>query len=99
MLQTLIEHELYAKFSKCEFWLSQVILLGHVVIGDGISVDPAKIEAVINWPKPMTVTKVRIFLGLTSYYRRFMEGFSHLAGTLTQLTRKNTKFEWYEECE
>ncbi|XP_048141432.1 uncharacterized protein LOC125316639 [Rhodamnia argentea] len=98
-LRTLKEHKLYAKFSKCEFWLDRVIFLGHMVIGEGISVDPAKIEAVVNWPRPTTVTEIRSFLGLAGYYRRFVEGFSRIAGPLTQLTRKGVKFECIEECE
>ena len=75
VLQTLRQHQLCAKFSKCEFWLSRVGFLGHVVSPDGISVDPHKVEAVAKWEEPTTVTKVRIFLGLTGYYRRFIEGF------------------------
>ena len=69
VLQTLREHQLYAKFSKYEFWLDQVSFLGHVVSGDGIQVDPKKIEAITEWPRPITVTEVRSFLGLASYYR------------------------------
>ena len=59
VLQTLREHQLYAKFLKCEFWLDQVAFLGHVVSKDDIQVDPQKIEAVIDWPRPTTVTEVR----------------------------------------
>lgn len=70
-----------------------------MVTGEGISVDPTKVEAVINWPRPTTITEIRSFLGLARYYRRFVEGFLRLAGPLTQLTKKNTKFEWTEECE
>ena len=70
VLQTLREHQLYAKFSKCEFWMDQVAFLGHVVSRDGIQVDPKKIEAIIEWPRPITVIEVRSFLGLASYYRR-----------------------------
>ena len=68
VLQTLRERKLFAKFKKCEFWLNQVVFLGHVVNKDGISVDPTKVEAVVNWPRPTNVTEVRSFLGLASYY-------------------------------
>lgn len=76
-----------------------MVFLGHVVSGKGITVDPAKIEAIVNWPRSTTVTKIRSFLGLVGYYRRFVEGFSRITSPLTQLTRKDTKFEWIEECE
>ena len=99
VLQTLRQHQLYAKFSKCEFWLSRVGFLGHVVSTDGIYVDPQKVEAVANWEQPTTVTKVRSFLGLAGYYRRFIEGFSKIAGPLHCLTRKGVKFEWTDKCE
>ena len=88
ILQTLREHQLYAKFSKCEFWLDQVVFLGHVVSKDGIQVDPRKIEAVIDWPRPTTITEVRSFLGLAGYYRRFVKDFSKIAAPLTRLTQK-----------
>nr|BAL46523.1 hypothetical protein [Gentiana scabra x Gentiana triflora] len=99
VLQTLKEKKLYAKFSKCEFWLKQVSFLGHVISGDGIQVDPAKIEAVSKWPRPTTVTEIRSFLGLAGYYRKFVQDFSKIATPLTRLTQKNIKFEWSKECE
>ncbi|KAL0544214.1 hypothetical protein IC582_019327 [Cucumis melo] len=71
VLQTLRDKQLYAKFSKCEFWLEQVVFLGHVVSAKGVSVDPQKVEAVVNWERPNSVTEVRSFLGLAGYYRRF----------------------------
>ena len=98
-LQILKEHQLYAKFSKCEFWLSKVHFLGHVVSAEGISVDPAKIEAVIDWKALRSVTEVRSFLGLAGYYRRFVEGFSKIATPLTALTRKGKKYKWTHKCE
>ena len=99
VLQRLREHQLYAKFSKCEFWLPQVAFLGHIVGKDGILVDPSKIEAVKNWPRPASVSEVRSFLGLASYYRRFVEGFSKIAVPLTELTRKSMRFSWSDRCE
>ena len=99
VLQVLREKQLYAKFKKCEFWLDRMVFLGHVVSSKGISVDPSKIEAVVNWSRPTNVGEIRSFLGLAGYYRRFVEGFSKIASPLTQLTRKNVKFQWSEECE
>ncbi|KAA0046287.1 ty3-gypsy retrotransposon protein [Cucumis melo var. makuwa] len=99
VLQTLRDNKLYAKFSKCEFWLKQVSFLGHVVSKAGVSVDPAKIEAVTGWTRPSTVSEVRSFLGLAGYYRRFVENFSRIATPRTQLTRKGAPFVWSKACE
>ncbi|GJR28724.1 putative nucleotidyltransferase, ribonuclease H [Tanacetum coccineum] len=97
VLEILRQKKLYAKFSKCEFWLQQVAFLGHIVSADGIIMDPSKVEAITKWPRPTTVTEVRSFLGLAGYYRRFVEGFSRLALPLTQLMRKGEKFVWTDE--
>ena len=94
VVQILRERKLYAKLKKFEFWLNQVVFLGHVIPKDGITVGPNKIEAVVNWDRPTNVSEVRSFLGLVGYYRRFVEGFSRIAAPLTQLTRKNVKFVW-----
>src|SRR5215216_1006734 len=75
VLEKLREHQLYAKFSKCEFWLKEVGFLGHVVSAGGVSVDPAKIKDVEEWEAQTTQTQVRAFLGLAGYYRKFVEGF------------------------
>ncbi|KAL0345738.1 UNVERIFIED_CONTAM: Retrovirus-related Pol polyprotein from transposon.6 [Sesamum radiatum] len=76
VLQILKEKELYAKLSKCEFWINQVVFLGHVISGDGVMPDPAKVKAIMEWRVPKNATEVRSFLGLAGYYRRFVEGFS-----------------------
>ncbi|KAH0679031.1 hypothetical protein KY284_020116 [Solanum tuberosum] len=99
VLETLKDKELYAKFSKCEFWLESVAFLSHIVSGDGIKVDTRKIEAVQNWPRPTSPTDIRSFLVLAGYYRRFVEGFSSIAPPLTKLTQKTVKFQWFESCE
>ena len=99
VLHTLREKKLYAKLSKCDFWLKEVSFLGHIVSTEGIKVDPAKIEAVVNWKPPRSVTKVRIFLGLAGYYRRFVKGFSVIPSPLTKLLRKGVKFEWSDKCQ
>ncbi|XP_070002887.1 uncharacterized protein [Nicotiana sylvestris] len=92
VLQTLWEQKLYAMFFKCEFWLDFMAFSGHVVSGEGIEVDPKKIEAVQSWPRATTATKIRSFLGLAGYYRRFVEGFSSIAAPLTRLTQKVAPF-------
>ncbi|GJU83013.1 putative reverse transcriptase domain-containing protein [Tanacetum coccineum] len=99
ILELLKKEELYAKFSKCEFWIHTVKFLGHVIDSSGIHVDPAKIEAVKNWASPTTPSEIRQFLGLAGYYRRFIEGFSKIAKPMTELTQKNQKFDWGEEQE
>ena len=99
VLGILRKEKLYAKFTKCEFWLREVQFLGHIVSSEGIRVDPAKIEAVLNWERPKTPTEVRSFMGLAGYYRRFVKDFSKIVVPLTKLTRKNVKFEWTDKCE
>ncbi|GJY26751.1 putative reverse transcriptase domain-containing protein [Tanacetum coccineum] len=95
VLELLKKEKLYAKFSKCELWLREVQFLGHVINGNGIHVDPSKIEAVKNWKAPRTPSEVRSFLGLAGYYRRFIENFSKIAKSLTILTQKSKKtFDW-----
>nr|GEV06200.1 putative reverse transcriptase domain-containing protein [Tanacetum cinerariifolium] len=99
VLELLKKEKLYAKFSKSEFWLMDVQFLGHVINGNGIHVDPSKIEAVKNWKASRTLTEVRSFLGLAKYYRRFIENFSKIAKSLTILTQKCKTFDWGEEQE
>ena len=92
MLELLIKERLYAKFSKCELWLRQVQFLGHVISGDGVSVDPTKIDAIQKWEQPKNGTEVRSFLGLAGYYRRFIRNFLKISMPLTSLTRKDVKW-------
>ncbi|KAH0689512.1 hypothetical protein KY289_016870 [Solanum tuberosum] len=99
VLLTLKNHQLFAKFNKCEFWLQSVAFLGHFVSSEGIRVDSQKIEVVKQWPKPTFATDIRSFLGLAGYYRRFVEGFSSIASPLTRLTQKMVKFQWSDDCE
>ncbi|GKA70460.1 putative reverse transcriptase domain-containing protein, partial [Tanacetum coccineum] len=88
ILELLKKEQLYAKFSKCEFWIPKVQFLGHVIDSQGIHVDPAKIESVKDWASPKSATEIRQFLGLAGYYRRFIEGFSKIAKPMTKLTQK-----------
>ncbi|GJX67319.1 putative reverse transcriptase domain-containing protein [Tanacetum coccineum] len=99
ILELLKKEELYAKFSKCEFWIPKVQFLGHVIDNKGIHVDPAKIKSVKDWASPKTPTEIRQFLGLAGYYRRFIEGFSKIAKPMTKLTQKKVKFEWGDKQE
>ena len=99
ILQTLREHQLYAKFSKCEFWLKEVSFLGHIISKDGIKVDPAKVGAVSKWKRPENPTKSRSFIGLAGYYWRFVKDFSKIAGPMTELIKKSKKFIWSPKCE
>ncbi|WVZ97379.1 hypothetical protein U9M48_042921 [Paspalum notatum var. saurae] len=94
VLQRLREHKLYAKFSKCEFWIDEVRFLGHVVSKGGIAVDPSKVSTVTNWKVPEIPKEVRGFLGLARYYRRFIENFSKIAKPMTSLLEKDAEFKW-----
>jgi hypothetical protein len=98
VLQCLREHKLYGKLSKCSFYQSRIHYLGHVISDEGIAVDPAKVEAIMEWPAPTNVTEVRSFMGLAGYYRWFVEGFSNIANPITELQKKNKKFVWTEKC-
>jgi hypothetical protein len=86
--QKLQDNQLYAKYSKCEFWIGEVSFLGHIIYNGGISVDPAKVNEIVVWSIPTIVTEIRSFLGLAGYYRRFIEGFSKIAKPMIRFWRK-----------
>ncbi|GJW83988.1 putative reverse transcriptase domain-containing protein [Tanacetum coccineum] len=99
ILELLKKEKLYAKFSKCEFWISKVQFLSHVIDRRGIHVDPTKIESIKDWASPKTSMEIRQFLGLAGYYRRFIEGFLKIAMSMTKFTQKGVKFDWGEKEE
>ncbi|GJT09230.1 putative reverse transcriptase domain-containing protein [Tanacetum coccineum] len=99
ILELLKKEQLYAMFSKCEFWILKVRFLGHVIDSRGIHVDPAEIESIKDWASPKTPIEIRQFLGLAGYYRRFIEGFSKIAKSMMKLTQKGIKFDWGEKEE
>ncbi|GJW94321.1 putative reverse transcriptase domain-containing protein [Tanacetum coccineum] len=99
ILELLRKEKLYAKFSKCDLWISIVQFLGHLIDSQGLHVDPAKIKVVKNWASPTTPTEICQFLGLASYYRRFIKVFSKIAKSLTELTQKNKKYIWGKDQE
>jgi hypothetical protein len=98
VFQRLRDHKLYAKFSKCEFWLDSVKFLGHTISKDGTSVDPSKVQKVMDWKPPKSVHQIRSFMGLACYYRRFIPNFSRIAKPMTELLKKGVKFVWSDEC-
>jgi hypothetical protein len=90
---------LYAKFSKCEFWIKEVPFLGHMVSPDGIVVDPSRVKEVLEWKPPTTVSEVQSFLGLAGYYRQFIPNFSKIVKPITELLRNGNKYLWSEACD
>jgi len=99
VLTRLREHQLYAKFSKCEFWLKKVRFLNHILSEDSISVHPSKVQEVLDWKALTSVHEVRSFIGLAGYYRRFIPDISKIAKPMTKLLQKDVKFVWSQECE
>jgi hypothetical protein len=99
VLEKLRSNQLYTKFSNCEFWLTEVALLRHVISAGGVSVDPSKVKDVLNWMPLMNASEIRSFLGLAGYYRRFIKDFSKISKSMTKLLEKNKTFEWIAECQ
>jgi hypothetical protein len=99
VLQKLRDNQLYAKFSKCEFWLDEVPFLGHTISKGGISMDPVKVTKIVGWKIPKIITEVQSFLGLAGYYRCFIEGFSKIAKPMASLLEKGKEFKWTHECQ
>ena len=94
VFQTLKEHQLFAKYSKCEFLLMLVAFLGRIIFSKGVELDPRKMKVVKNWPRQLTPIDIRNFLGVACYYRRFVDGIASIASPLTTLTQNKKKFEW-----
>ena len=92
-MQLMRDHQFYAKFIKCGFWLTEVRFLGHVALSSGLLVDLEKVEAMMSWERTKSVFEMRSFLGLARYFMRFIEDFSRLAALMTRLTRKEVKYE------
>jgi hypothetical protein len=99
VFEKLRSNQLYAKFNKCEFWLTEVVFLGHVISAGGVLVNPSKVKDVLNWMPSMNVSEIQSFLGLAGYYHRFIQDFSKIAKPMTKLLEKNKDFEWTEECQ
>jgi hypothetical protein len=98
VLTRLREHQLYAKFSKCEFWLDTIPFLGHILSAKGVAVDPSKVKDILEWKPPTTVHQVRSFLGMAGYYRHFFLDFSKIAKPITELLKNHVKIVWSSEC-
>jgi hypothetical protein len=99
VLEKLRSNKSYAKFSKCEFWLTKVAFFGHAISARGVSVDSGKVKDVLNWMPPTTASEIQSFLGSVGYYRRFIEDFSKRAKSMTKLLKKNNALEWTTECQ
>jgi hypothetical protein len=99
VLQRLRDHQLYAKFNKCKFWIKEVTFSGHVVSPEGIMVDPGKVKEVLEWKPPTTVFEVQSFLGLAGYYRWFIPKFSKIVKPITELLKKGITYLWSEACD
>jgi hypothetical protein len=99
VLHVLRDHQLYAKYNKCDFFQKEIQYLGHTISTEGVAVDPEKIKAIMDWPFHWNMTEVRPFMGLVGYYIRFFKTFSKIGHPITSLQRKGKKFVWSAECE
>jgi hypothetical protein len=99
VLQRLREHQLYAKLSKCEFWIDEVMFLGHIINKDGLAMDPKKVVDILNWKAPIDARGIKSFIGMAGYYRRFIEGFSKIAKPMTALLGNKVEFKWTHKCQ
>ncbi|GKA94300.1 putative reverse transcriptase domain-containing protein [Tanacetum coccineum] len=99
ILELLKKEQLYAKLSKCEFWIPKVQFLGYVIDSQGIHADPTNIESIKDWASHKTAMKIRQYLGLAGYYRRFIEEFSKIAKPMTKITPNKVKFDWSDKAE
>ena len=99
VMQVLREHQLYAKLSNCSFYQGRIHYLGHIIYEEGVTVDPEKIRAIMEWSTPKNVSEVKSFMGLSRYYQRFIEGFPKLAHPIKSLQKKYVKLEWTSKCE
>jgi hypothetical protein len=99
VLQRLREHQLYAKLSKCEFWISEVLFLGHIINKEGLAVDLKKVVDILNWKAPTDARGIKSFIGMAGYYRRFIEGFSKIAKPMTALLGNKVEFKWTQKCQ
>jgi hypothetical protein len=98
-LQRLQDYRLYAKLSKCEFWISEVLFLGHIINREGLAVDLKQVAAILNWKAPKDVWGIKSFIGMVGYYRCFIEGFSKIARPMTTLLAKKVKLKWAPVCQ
>jgi hypothetical protein len=99
VLQRLRDCQLYAKLSKCEFWISEVLFLGHIINREGLVVDPKKVTTILDWKAPKDVRGIKSFIRMVGYYRRFIEGFSKIARPMTALLAKKVEFKWTPACQ
>jgi hypothetical protein len=98
VLQRLREHQLHAKLSKCEFWIDEVMFLGHIINKEGLDVDPKKVADIMNWKAPTDTRGIKSFIGMAGYYRRFIEGFSKIVKPMTSLLGNKAEFKWTQKC-